>query len=268
MATWFSGPQSVWGDTTTDRFVPVSDAIDTTFVKDARFAIWLGAIVGAASPIKVAPGVQFSNDGVNWSDTPKRIDLSAGTPYATTDGWAMGDGSYKDLFALAGVTPRLFLRWGLMGLNGTSGADTTTQSALANLRADLKPIEAATVEAAWTKLHCAADTSVVVHALTEPIPTRDVAEYRLTLEWMEATTANLRLQGGYQLSDTPDTPSSWGAVTNIGSLLSSPAITWGTTFAALAATTKRHIRFVLQCSKITGTTVEATFARMRVDTRR
>ena len=73
-------------DATDGTWNPMTDAVSSAVLMTVRFRYWVAAIDGA----KVAPGLQFSKDGVDW-DAPERLE-DFETP--TADRW--NDGSTAD----------------------------------------------------------------------------------------------------------------------------------------------------------------------------
>lgn len=259
-----TGAVDLVSGSTTETFNPMTGALSTADIVDVRFGAWLS---GLGSNIKVRPGLQFSVDGVNWSDSPVGVYFT-GTSYTTAVGWTFDDGSWKTIASLA--TQRLFVRFGLMAAN-VSG--TTTEGVQARLIVQIKPQVATTITAGPVRAWCynTANGSKVFIPMTGWVPAEQCATVRGTIE-MAATSGNVGAYCCWQQANEPSVPSDWSGGTyteQFGTEQTSNGISFGTTFAAPPGTsvTKKYLRFGVIVRNTSANAIEACQATIRVDLR-
>lgn len=249
---------------TTETWNPMTGALSTADIVDVRFAVWLS---GIGSNLKVRPGLQFSVDGINWTDAAVGIYFT-GTSYTTAVGWTFDDGTWKTIAGLA--TPRLFVRFGLMAANV---AGTTTEGAQAKLIVQVKPQVATTLTAGPMRAWCYDTTNAnkVFVPMTGWIPSEQCVTVRGTIE-VAATSGNVGVYCGWQQCNEPSVPSDWSGGTyteQFGVEQTANGISFGTTFAAPpgASITKKYVRFGAIVRNTAAAAIEACLATIRVDVR-
>lgn len=130
----------------TQNFLPMTAAINSTQVRYVLLGIWLEAY--SSENIKIRPAYQYSNDGVTW-DSPIAVDLSSGTPATQTAGWTYTD-TVRDLES--GVTPKLFVRFGVLVLNlDITPDDTKSQVGTIRLSVQVRAIPNGTLTFEYTE---------------------------------------------------------------------------------------------------------------------
>lgn len=218
----------VSGDSATDTTNPLTDAIPAEH--------------RALTLIKVRIGVQFSNNPLEFTDTPKEL-----TGYVTAAGWTLGN-TWYDLFALAGTTPRMFVRFVALARN-TSGA--LAESAQCRIRVRTKVMAVKRLAFVATKANTAgSDTTYAYTALTEVFETWGFGEHRAYLD-LSSSSGGIRMQVGLQETDTPDDPTSWVNTALLGTEVSVAGVIFPTSFASVTFT-KKFGRYVLVCRDAAG----------------
>ena len=243
------------GSPSTDNWIPATGPINSATVQNVLFGVELRGI----TDIKVRPGVQFSKDGITWSDAPKAIDLDTSpNEYATTAGWTYA-ASTDDIFNLSGVTPRLFCRFGF-GVRNGSGSNI--ESGKARLRVACKPTNGKSYTAGPAKVNSDGTTTPIFNALTGAIPTEGIDEIRGTLE-MVGDSGDCEAQIAYQLSHDGVT---WDTAVTFESVQNGNGTTWGTTFASVTWN-KDFVRFGAVVDNGTAGSPQAAQVTIRVDVR-
>lgn len=255
-----SGPVDLVSNATgTDLWNPMTEAFSTNDIKEIRFAISLSGL----GLLKAKPAVQFSNDGINWTDTPAPVNLSAGSPYATTTGWTFGDGAWTSVASL-GSNRRLFIRFGVLTLN-TSGS--LWEGAQADLWIQVKPLTANSVTVGPSRVYCNSTTALFI-PLSGPIAAEDVAELRATVELASAAGSTLGVKAAWQEANEPSVPADWTTTTGFGTeRTTGDGITWALDFSAIGTVTKRFLRFGVLVRNTSSATIQACQATLRVDYR-
>lgn len=257
MGTIDSGVQDVLSDSTsTTTWAWMTGPVRTADLQDVKMDLWfagMGAIKGRGA-------VQFSDDGVTWTDSEKELFAS----YVTDDGWSFGS-SFSDLFSLSGTTPRTYCRFGLQLLN-TTGSDV--ESAQARIRVHMRPLVAKVVSAGPRKVHSTGSTTTWSFVpLTEGVLGADIEEVRATFE-VFCRSSQAKVKVGYQQTDTPDDLTSWGAATEVdGTTLTANDLSYGTSFVTLTPT-KSHVRFGAMVQNASTDEIHAALMRLRLEYRR
>ena len=260
-----SGLQSVWSrklGVASGLFVPMTGAVNTTFLKQVRPSYWLEA----ATPKLLARwAYQMSDDGETWTTTPTGVGS-----YSATEGW-----TYDDAAATSVTTDqRLFVRFGMQVANDTGSTDV--EQGMARLRLEVRPVEGGTLAADLAKVFTKGDTSDrAFHPLVGPVAIEDVGEHRASLRlYAPSGTSDLDLIPAYQVSNDGI---SWydgagGAVdafTTFGTARTSIGTDYGTTFATFSPTVlKKWVRWGVAAKNAAGSTVEAAQVALRIDYRR
>lgn len=241
-------------------FVPMTGALNSTEVKNVRFAVWLAAAIG----LKMRPAVQFSNDGITW-DTAVGMNLDGiGAEYASANGWTFGNGAFHDIFAIA--AEKLFCRFGALSLNVT---DSVVKAAQCALQIDIEPVPAARSMTFGPRMvYCASDAVTwLAQDITGAIKSENVNSVRATME-IVGTTGNMTLKATVQEANNPNLPSDWTDVADVtGISRTTDGITWGTSFQSVTIA-KRYFRIVIKTQGLMGnSTVQAASASLRLDAR-
>lgn len=229
-------------------FNVLTPAFDSTQLNAVRLGIYLDAPLQ-----KATPGVQWSDDGVNWG-TPTSI----GT-FSATQGWTFETAS---LFTLS---PKNFARFGAFVLNSTT-SDAANRTGQAKLRLERRSQFGRSLNAGPQKVNTKGSTSTgAFHPLTSVVPTARFNKIRRTLV-LATTSGDVKLEAAYQQTNTPDDETTWDAAVGFGSVVSSEGISFGAGFTT-ASLTKKWARFGVIAKNISGSDLEACLASLRVDLR-
>ena len=240
---------------TADTITPISGALPAFDIRDVQADVF----IRARTSCQVRVGVQFSNNPFEFTDAAKEIVAA----YYTNAGWN-DDNTWHDIFALSGVTPRLFMRFAALGKN-TAGSATESMQIRATIR--IKPFRArlvnTTIRRASSK---GSDASWNAVPMSNPIATEGFSSHRVAMD-ISSITGGLDAGLGFQQTNTPDDPSSWGTVTTLGSTVSADGVVFPTTFSTVSFS-KKFVRYVLNCRNTTGgTEIEACHCALRIELR-
>lgn len=253
-----TGEQAVLSnDETTPVFNPMTPSLPTGGTNEVRVTVWLAA-VGAT---KVRPAIEFSDDGVNYTDAAKELDATYLT--SADEGFTYGD-SFVSLFTLPSTTPRRFMRLGVQALNTTTGGNT--ESAQARLLVERRPIRSRSIMGRWTKVHTLGDTvNKNFIPMCDAVETDFIKELRFFWE-LAGSSGDLVMEAAYQETDTPDDLSSWSTPEAVGSAVSSEGVVSGTTFTSVSLT-KKFLRAGFLVYNDSGSDIEAARAWMLMEAR-
>lgn len=236
----------VAADDTADLSNPLTGPILACTLKKVKVAAMLRAIVG----LKMRVGVQFSNNPMEFTDAPKELTAA----YWNTAGWNRSN-TAVDLFALAGTTPRVWLRF--VALTQTPSSVTLAGSAEALVQIMATPVRYLRVQGPWRKVNTrGSDSTYATHPVTGAIDALGFTEQRVMVEVADLT-GPMGVTVVYQETNTPDDPTSWTDVGTIGSELTAAGMTFPTIFSATAFT-MRWGRWAVKARNATGgTDIEA-----------
>jgi len=226
------------------------------------FDIWnvqADVFIRARTLCQVRMGVQFSNNPFEFTDAAKELSAT----YFTNAGWN-DDNTWHDIFALAGVTPRLFVRFVALGKN-TSGSGSESMQIRVMIR--VKPFRSRLVNTAFRRANTKGnDATWNAVPMSNPIATEGFSSHRVALD-VSSMTGGLDVGLGYQQTNTPDDPSSWGTVTTLGSTVSADGVVFPTAFSSVSFT-KKFVRYVVNCRNTSGgTEIEACHCAVRIELR-
>jgi hypothetical protein len=246
----------VTGDPATEVVTPITDALRTGDWSEFKLEIWFAALVGAKARI----GVQFSNNPAEFTDAAKELE----TTYITANGWTRPTTVY-DLFNVTGATPRTWFRLVVHRLNTSGGLAGSgqvrvlaTKTPLAVFRRIVTPFVRANTKGS--------DSAPAKTPLCDGFLSDGITEHRLLLD-VACFTGPLKVQVQVQETDTPDDPSTWAHLANLGGEVTTAAVTFPTTFGAVAPT-KRYLRYVASVKNDTGgTDIESVVLRVVVEAR-
>lgn len=244
----------------TRLFVPLTGALDSTHLKEARTSI---QVVGITNNFIGRMAYRMSDDGVVWSATVTGVgnDLTA-------NGWYYNEGTVTSLT----TDLKLFVQLGAEVSN--SSGNTQVQHGLMQLVLQARNVRGRTVSANHQKVWSDGSTSGIFHAITAPMLLEEVDDYRATLELI-ASSGDVRVQAGYQVSNDARTWYSGAAAaaantfTAFGTELTAPGIAYGTTFSNFAPSEKKkYVRFGVVGKNGTAGKPETGLVALRLDSRR
>lgn len=239
----------------TDTWIPMTGALAARGIDEAKFGVWLGGL----TDIDVQPAYEFSDDGVDWSGTVYKKNMTVVAAKTRAPEWTWGDQTTWFTIPDTGVgeTGGAYVRF---GVNATTPATAGMRYGLGRIQIGWRSVHGRSIACApvrvWTSN---ADTFV---PLTGPVAASDVAEVRAELE-LSGIVSGITVQPGWQQVNDPGVDTDWGTPTVFGTPRTTNAFFAATAFAA-AAPTKRSVRFGL---KVTGTGILSCIARARFDWR-
>jgi hypothetical protein len=245
----------VAADNAADLSNPLTGPILAYTLKNVKLAAELRAIVG----LKMRVGIQFSNNPMEFTDTPKEL---SGT-YWNTAGWNRSN-TAVDLFNLTGTTPRVWLRF--VALTQTPSG-TVAGSAEARIQIAPEPIRSQRVQGPWRKVNTrGSDSSYATHPVTGAIDVLGFTEQRVIIEVADLS-GSMGVTVVYQETNTPDDPTSWTDVGTVGSELTASGMRFPTAFSATAFTMRWGRWAVAVRNGTGGTDIEACRVAVIVEIR-
>ena len=242
-------------DATADLCIPLTGAILAYTLRNVKLSLLLRAIVG----LKGRLAVQFTNNALEWLDTPKELTAA----YWNTPGWNRSD-TAVNIFTLSGCTPRTFVRFVLLT---QTPSGTLAGSAQVRARISAVALRAQRVPGPWSRVNTkGSDSSYAVHALTGAIDVMGYTEQRVMVE-LAGLTGGMGVTILTQQTNTPEDRTSWTDVATIGSELTAAGVTFPTTFSATAFT-MRYGRWAAKVRNATaGVDVEACLVALVAEIR-
>lgn len=239
--------------TSPEGWTPTGGAHRVVGFTHALFALGLQGL-GA---IKARPGYQYSEDGLTWF-SPIGVAMTSGSSYKTTADWTYGD----TVVALeSGQAPLQYIRFGVLSLN-TSGS--LVQAAQAQLATELRVVPGGTVDVpmfvAKTRGHT---TNEVFTPGAVVMPTIGITRIRAVEVELRGGSGDIAVQPAYELSNDGLT---WSDQDELGAYVTAEGYDYNTTFLT-ASFTKQFIRFGVRAKNISGSTIAACQARLRIDWR-
>lgn len=244
----------------TRLFVPLTGALDTTHLKEARTSIQLA---GITNNFIGRMAYRMSDDGIVWSSTVTGLGVDL-----TADGWFYNEGAVSSLT----TDLKLFVQLGAEISN--SSGNTQVQHGLMQLVLQARNVRGRTQSATRQKVWSDGSTTGIFHAITAPMLIEDVDEYRGTLELI-ASSGDVQVQPAYQVSNdgrtwySGATSAAADTFTTFGTNRTTAGLTYATTFSTLAPSEKKKwVRFGVVGKNGTAGKPEAGLVTLRIDTRR
>jgi hypothetical protein len=103
------------------------------------------------------------------------------------------------------------------------------------------------------------------HPLTEWVPYGNLDSVRVTAE-MRSRTGNIEFQAYVEFADDPYDPTTWSAVSLLGTAVTANGVVAGTTFETVSST-KRYRRYGVKADNSSGTDLNLCYAILRIDQR-
>ncbi len=267
-------------------FIPTQGAMPTQGVTRVRYTFWVNG-----DGIRVAPGIQYDNDGVDWTLDPGIVasfidevetdvwePLDWLTPESNQDpthdrqvltGWVDAPTGFLGLDGTPRDNDRLFFRPGFFILNVSD--DGVTKGGQVAMAIEVEHIESGTTTSQMV-LCCSGGgngttPTAVITPITEGLPTNGAGSVRLTLETTatDGATVTLRYQTSVDNRNWGDTGYSFSATPT----LSYDGIAYQTEFMAFSPSNALYWRV---CAHVVNTTssdtqIRSAQVRARVDWR-
>ncbi len=190
----------------TDLFTPMTGPMNSNDIREVRFRV-RGAASALSSPY-VKPGMQFSDDGVKWTDPGVALNYSF-APLLTNDwDWTSFE-SWLDIFAST-ATERLFVRFGLVA---KSASGTLAGAAQADMVIEMNHVSAETF-VGGPKLVAGsgkgATANPVFWPLTDWVRSTEAVKARSSIEILQlSSVSTIKIASGCQVGDDLTDPSTW-----------------------------------------------------------
>lgn len=242
---------------------PLTDPLETARIKGFRTRWWFGGLNGGPA---VAPGLEFSNDGVTWSNRQYLNPSPNHYFQGMHDGWnysaPAGSFPWGTVFSMPSYTG--FKRLVRFGAYLRNGSNTKVLGMSVRLRLELDPVFSR-VQGFPSRLVYTdgTDSSWTFCPFSAWMPTERINQVRLAAE-VTAIAGSVAIQGGYQTANKPtSTDEGTGGwqdpdTISFGSAISSTGHHYMDAFASGGAPyAEDHVRFGLMVKQATGTSGRA-----------
>jgi hypothetical protein len=256
----YNGPnyEGVWN--------PITRALSSAELKTVRFRV---ATFGVTGNTQILPGLQWSDDGVNW--TSAAAAFTGDSWLSATDGWDFtAFQEWRDIWTNpSSPTKRLFVRFGLFVRSSHSAVANV--SADAELIVEAAPVIAGTLVTPPTRVAVADSGTWVVWRLSDWMPSAGLNGVRVTAS-LEGVVTPVQWEEILIQADDPMDLSTWSNLSFKGgtTTTSSSGIVYGSTFTELSGATlptKRYVAFAIKVRQVSGLAYAPLTMTLRVDAR-